>query len=71
MAHMGNSLDQSAYVQVADVPAQHRPGSGELNYKFVFEELRHMGYKGPVGLECWPEQNGKQQTIADIVALRR
>jgi len=71
VANMRSGLDQIAYVQVADVPGRHQPGSGELNYEFIFKELQGMGYKGPVGLECWPDQNGEQQAIADIVALRR
>ena len=71
VANMRSGLDQIAYVQVADVPGRHQPGSGELNYRFIFEELQRMGYKGSIGLECWPDKNGEQQAIADIVALRR
>jgi hydroxypyruvate isomerase len=71
VANMRDGMDQIGYVQVADVPGRHQPGSGELNYRFIFEELQRMGYKGPVGLECWPDKSGEQQAIADIVALRR
>jgi hydroxypyruvate isomerase len=40
-----------AHVQVADVPHRSRPGTGELNYYFIFNTLEHLGYVGYVGLE--------------------
>jgi len=70
VANMRDGMDQIGYVQVADVPGRHQPGSGELNYRFIFEALQQMGYKGPIGLECWPDKNGERQAIVDIVALR-
>ena len=70
VANMRNGLDQIAYVQVADVPGRHQPGSGELNYEYIFKALDEMGYKGPIGLECWPDDGDESQAIANIVALR-
>lgn len=70
VANMRDGFDQIGYVQAADVPGRHQPGSGELNYQYIFSALREMGYGGPIGLECWPDQNGERQAIADIVALR-
>jgi hydroxypyruvate isomerase len=63
-------LDQVGYVQIADVPGRHQPGTGELNYRFIFDALDAMGYTGPVGLECWPQNDDEEQAIADIVASR-
>ena len=70
VANMRDGLDQIGYVQVADVPGRHQPGTGELNYAFIFGAMREMGYSGPIGLECWPDDNGERQAIADLVALR-
>lgn len=70
IANLRDGLDQVGYVQVADVPGRHQPGSGELNYPFIFEALHQMGYKGSVGLECWPDGNGERQAIDQLLALR-
>jgi hypothetical protein len=36
---------------VADVPDRHEPDTGELNYRFVAEVLREVGYEGIVGVQ--------------------
>lgn len=43
-----------AHVQVADTPGRHEPGSGEINYPFVFSHLDRIGYRGWVGCEYRP-----------------
>ncbi len=63
-------IDQVGYIQVADVPGRHQPGSGELNYNFIFNAIEEIGYKGPIGLECWPENNDEKRAIADIIVQR-
>lgn len=70
VANMRDGIDQIGYVQVADVPGRHQPGSGELNYVYIFAELQKMGYRGPIGLECWPEDENEQAAIDDIIAAR-
>jgi hydroxypyruvate isomerase len=47
--------DRIALVQVADVPGRHEPGTGELNFPRVAAALRDAGYRGPIGLEAFPE----------------
>ena len=42
------------YVQVADHPGRHEPGTGEIHYPRVLRELAELGYRGFVGLECTP-----------------
>ena len=49
-----DGFDQVGYIQVADHPGRHEPGTGEIYYPRVFEELKSLGYKGPIGLECSP-----------------
>lgn len=48
-------LPRIAHVQVADNPGRHQPGTGELNFQFLFDELERLGYDRFVGLEYVPE----------------
>lgn len=48
-------LDRIEHVQIADTPGRHQPGTGELNFGFLFDELDRLGYPGHVGLEYVPE----------------
>lgn len=43
-----------SHVQIADVPGRHEPGTGEINYAFVFAELRRLGYDRWIGCEYRP-----------------
>ncbi len=47
-------IDQIAHIHVADVPGRHEPGTGEINYRFVLEQVARAGYNGFVGLEFHP-----------------
>ncbi|WP_439589397.1 hydroxypyruvate isomerase [Hydrogenophaga sp.] len=47
-------LDRIAHVQLADNPGRHEPGSGEINYPFLFRHLDTIGYDGWVGCEYKP-----------------
>lgn len=40
-------------IQVADVPGRCEPGTGEIRYRAIADELRALGYDGVVGLEGW------------------
>ena len=42
------------HIQVADNPGRHQPGTGEINYPFLFAELDRLGYGGFVGCEYVP-----------------
>jgi hydroxypyruvate isomerase len=43
-----------AHVQLADNPGRNEPGTGEINYPFLFELLDSLGYKGYIGCEYKP-----------------
>lgn len=47
-------FDRIGHVQVADHPNRHEPGTGEINYDFVFKALDRLGYAGWVGCEYRP-----------------
>jgi hydroxypyruvate isomerase len=42
------------YLQLADHPGRHEPGTGEIHYNRVLREAYELGYRGFVGLECVP-----------------
>jgi hydroxypyruvate isomerase len=46
--------DRIAHVQVADNPGRKEPGTGEINYRFIFEMLDREGYAGWIGCEYRP-----------------
>lgn len=42
------------YLQLADHPGRHEPGTGEVHYNRVLREAHDLGYRDFVGLECHP-----------------
>jgi len=42
------------HIQLADVPGRHEPGTGEINFPFLFRHLDALGYDGWVGCEYTP-----------------
>jgi hydroxypyruvate isomerase len=48
-------LPQIGHVQVADPPARNEPGTGEINYPFIFDWLDALGYTGWIGCEYRPK----------------
>jgi hydroxypyruvate isomerase len=46
--------DRIAHVQIADNPGRNEPGTGEIDYGFIFEMLDREGYAGWVGCEYKP-----------------
>lgn len=42
------------HVQVADSPGRNQPGTGEINYSFIFHSLVKAGFSGWVALEYQP-----------------
>ena len=49
-----NQLAAINHVQLADNPGRHEPGTGEINYRFLFEHLDRIGYQGWIGCEYKP-----------------
>ena len=48
------NLGRIAHVQVADNPGRNEPGTGEINFRFLFGWLDAIGYRGWVGCEYRP-----------------
>ncbi len=47
-------LARISHVQLADNPGRNEPGTGEINYPFLFRYLDQIGYRGWVGCEYKP-----------------
>jgi len=54
------NLARIGHVQIADNPGRHQPGTGEINYRFLFHHMDRVGYMGYVGLEYIPEGTTEQ-----------
>ena len=52
--------DRIAHIQIADNPGRNEPGTGEINYRFVFAALDRLGYDGYVGCEYKPKAGTTQ-----------
>jgi hydroxypyruvate isomerase len=53
-------LSRIAHVQLADNPGRHEPGTGEINYPFLFAHLESLGYSGWIGCEYKPKAGTKE-----------
>ena len=47
-------LGRIAHMQLADTPGRHEPGTGEINYPFLFDFIDKAGYGGWIGCEYIP-----------------
>lgn len=54
---MKDGIDQIGYLQLADHPGRHEPGTGEVHYNRVLKQAIDLGYTGYVGLECTPRDS--------------
>lgn len=52
---MKKHLDRIAHIQLADNPGRNEPGTGEINYPFLFRTLDEIGYRGWIGCEYKPK----------------
>jgi hydroxypyruvate isomerase len=53
-ATMQKHLARIGHIQLADNPGRNEPGTGEINYPFLFKHLERIGYSGWIGCEYKP-----------------
>ena len=53
-ATMQKYLARIGHIQLADNPGRNEPGTGEINYPFLFAHLDRIGYGGWIGCEYKP-----------------
>jgi len=68
--NIDRAWDETAYIQVGDVPGRNEPTTGEINYKNVFKHLYDKGYKGIIGMEHGISQKGIEGEQRLIQAYR-
>jgi hydroxypyruvate isomerase len=51
------------HAQIADSPGRGEPGTGEIHYSFVLDELERLGYDGYVGLEYDPTTETTEESL--------
>ena len=62
----------SAHVQIADNPGRNEPGTGEINYRFLFGFLDSIGYTGWNGCEYKPKARPSADSAGALhMACRR
>jgi hydroxypyruvate isomerase len=49
-----NNLSRIGHIQIADNPGRHEPGTGEINFPFLFALIDRIGYQGVIGAEYKP-----------------
>lgn len=47
-------LPMIGHMQIADTPGRNEPGTGEINYPFLFSAIDRLGYAGWIGCEYRP-----------------
>ncbi|MBX3608544.1 MAG: hydroxypyruvate isomerase family protein [Hydrogenophaga sp.] len=55
-------LPRIGHIQIADNPGRGEPGTGEVNWRVVFDAIESSGYGGWVGLEYFPFDKGPRGT---------
>jgi len=69
IANFEKGAEHVAYVQIADSPARHQPGTGEVNYLPVLNAVRGAGYNRPIGLELWAKDKNYDVALEEIIQL--
>ena len=49
------NLGRIAHIQIADNPGRNEPGTGEINFPYLFEHIDRIGYAGWIGAEYRPK----------------
>lgn len=47
-------LPRIGHMQLADVPDRHEPGTGEIHFPWLLNQIDRLGYSGAIGCEYWP-----------------
>ena len=68
-ATIAAQIARIGHLQIADSPARHEPGTGEINFPFVFAAIDAAGYDGWVSLEYRP-QHGTEESLGWMRDLR-
>jgi hydroxypyruvate isomerase len=65
-AALKQHLARIGHIQLADNPARNEPGTGEIAYRFLFDQLDALGYTGWIGCEYKPKDSSPGGTDAGL-----
>ena len=51
---LARNFSRIGHIQLADNPGRNEPGTGEINYPFLFRRIDELGYRGWIGCEYKP-----------------
>ena len=71
VATMRDHIAGIGHIQVADSPDRGEPGSGELNYRYIFGALAELPYDGWVGLEYKPTTEATEDSFGWLPKEKR
>lgn len=54
-ATISKHIARIGHIQIADNPGRNQPGTGEINFPFLFKRLDELNYPGYIGLEYVPK----------------
>jgi hydroxypyruvate isomerase len=59
------------HIQVADSPDRGEPGTGELDYRYIFGVIDEVSYEGWIGLEYKPTTDSTEESLEWLPAEKR
>jgi hydroxypyruvate isomerase len=68
--NMDAAWSEIAYFQIGDNPGRREPGTGEVNFRHVFQHIHDKGYVGVLGMEHGNATGGREGERAVIDAYR-
>ena len=71
VATLRDRINTIGHIQVADSPDRGEPGSGELNYRYIFAALAELPYDGWVGLEYKPTTEATEDSFSWLPQEKR
>jgi hydroxypyruvate isomerase len=69
-ATLSKHLGRIGHIQLADNPGRNEPGTGEINYAWLFRHIDALGYGGTIGCEYKPKTT-TTQGLGWLTALAR
>jgi len=58
-----DNINLIGYIHIADVPGRYEPGTGEINYKNIFNKLKVLDFSGYIGFEYIPSKSTEESLI--------
>ena len=68
---ISDHLAAIGHIQIADSPHRNEPGTGELNWNYIFPQIDRSGYSGWIGLEYKPSTGDTDRSLGWMEAYRQ